>query len=178
MTETRLPHGDPAISAREDLFRHVNGAWLRDAVIPADRPGFGSFVLLRDAAESETLAAQVDDSAGVYIVPAFSGLFAPRWRADARGIIVGLTSYITKGHLARAVLEATGWQTREVVDAMDAEGIARPAIGAQAEPPHLAGAGNLLAGDQQRVCAQLDHADLVRRALLLERGMPRQRENQ
>jgi glycerol kinase len=54
-------------------------------------------------------------------VPAFSGLFAPHWRSEARGVIVGLTSYITKGHLARAVLEATGWQTREVVDAMNAD---------------------------------------------------------
>ena len=54
-------------------------------------------------------------------MPAFSGLFAPHWRPEARGIIVGLTSYITKGHLARAVLEATGWQTREVVDAMNAD---------------------------------------------------------
>ena len=54
-------------------------------------------------------------------MPAFSGLFAPHWRSEARGIIVGLTSYITKGHLARAVLEATGWQTREVVDAMNAD---------------------------------------------------------
>src|SRR5262249_61285534 len=55
------------------------------------------------------------------IVAACSGLFAPRWRSDARGVIVGLTSYITSGHLARAVLEATGWQTREVVDAMNAD---------------------------------------------------------
>ena len=54
-------------------------------------------------------------------MPAFSGLFAPHWRSEARGVIVGLTSYITKGHLARAVLEATGWQTREVVDAMNAD---------------------------------------------------------
>ena len=54
-------------------------------------------------------------------MPAFSGLYAPHWRSEARGVIVGLTSYITKGHLARAVLEATGWQTREVVDAMNAD---------------------------------------------------------
>ena len=63
----------------------------------------------------------VDDNGGCYIVPAFSGLFAPHWRSDARGVIAGLTVYITKGHLARAVLEATGWQTREVVDAMNAD---------------------------------------------------------
>ncbi|MEU6281022.1 glycerol kinase GlpK [Streptomyces sp. NPDC047028] len=77
--------------------------------------------LICSAPEIETLARTVDDNGGCYIVPAFSGLFAPRWRSDARGVIVGLTSYITKGHLARAVLEATAWQTREVVDAMNAD---------------------------------------------------------
>ncbi|GAA5035910.1 glycerol kinase GlpK [Streptomyces siamensis] len=77
--------------------------------------------LINNAPEIETLARTVEDNGGCYIVPAFSGLFAPRWRSDARGVIVGLTSYITKGHLARAVLEATGWQTREVVDAMNAD---------------------------------------------------------
>ncbi|MCT9934378.1 glycerol kinase GlpK [Planotetraspora sp. A-T 1434] len=77
--------------------------------------------LIGTAPEIETLARTVDDNGGCYIVPAFSGLFAPHWRSEARGIIVGLTSYITKGHLARAVLEATGWQTREVVDAMNAD---------------------------------------------------------
>ena len=84
--------------------------WFRD-----------SLGLISSAAEIETLARTVSDNGGCYIVPAFSGLFAPHWRSDARGIIVGLTSYITKGHLARAVLEATGWQTREVVDAMNAD---------------------------------------------------------
>jgi glycerol kinase len=63
----------------------------------------------------------VDDNGGCYVVPAFSGLFAPHWRTDARGVIAGLTGYITKGHLARAALEASAWQTREVVDAMDAD---------------------------------------------------------
>ncbi|MDO0929306.1 glycerol kinase GlpK [Streptomyces sp. TG1A-8] len=77
--------------------------------------------LISSAPEIETLARTVDDNGGCYIVPAFSGLFAPRWRSDARGVVVGLTSYITSGHLARAVLEATGWQTREVVDAMNAD---------------------------------------------------------
>ncbi|MEU8242040.1 glycerol kinase GlpK [Actinoplanes missouriensis] len=77
--------------------------------------------LIGTASEIETLAATVDDNGGCYIVPAFSGLFAPYWRSEARGVIVGLTSYITKGHLARAVLEATGWQTRDVVDAMNAD---------------------------------------------------------
>jgi glycerol kinase len=77
--------------------------------------------LINSAPEIETLARTVEDNGGCYIVPAFSGLFAPHWRSDARGVIVGLTSYITKGHLARAVLEATGWQTREVVDAVNAD---------------------------------------------------------
>ena len=83
--------------------------WFRD-----------SLGLISSAPEIETLARTVSDNGGCYIVPAFSGLFAPHWRSEARGVIVGLTSYITKGHLARAVLEATAWQTREVVDAMNA----------------------------------------------------------
>ncbi|MEV6314939.1 glycerol kinase GlpK [Streptomyces sp. NPDC051776] len=74
--------------------------------------------LISTAAEIETLASSVEDSGGAYFVPAFSGLFAPYWRSDARGVIAGLTRYVTKAHLARAVLEATAWQTREIVDAM------------------------------------------------------------
>ena len=81
--------------------------WLRD-----------NLGIIQSAPEVEQLAAGVDDNGGVYFVPAFSGLFAPYWRSDARGVIAGLTRYATKGHLARAVLEATAWQTREVVDAM------------------------------------------------------------
>jgi len=77
--------------------------------------------LITSAPEIETLARTVTDNGGCYIVPAFSGLYAPHWRSEARGVIVGLTSYITKGHLARAVLEASAWQTREVVDAMNAD---------------------------------------------------------
>ena len=91
----------------------VTGAlvqWLRD-----------NLGLIGSAPEIETLARTVDDNGGCYFVPAFSGLFAPHWRADARGVIAGLTGYITKGHLARAVLEATAWQTREVVEAMIAD---------------------------------------------------------
>ncbi|MFI0445665.1 glycerol kinase GlpK [Actinomadura sp. 6N118] len=103
---------EPAVYALEGSIA-ITGAlvqWFRD--------GLG---LIATAPEIETLARTVDDNGGCYIVPAFSGLFAPHWRSEARGIIVGLTSYITKGHLARAVLEATGWQTREVVDAMNAD---------------------------------------------------------
>ncbi len=77
--------------------------------------------LVENAAEIETLALSVADNGGCYFVPAFSGLFAPYWRSDARGVIAGLTGYVTKAHLARAVLEATAWQTREVVDAMHAD---------------------------------------------------------
>ena len=74
--------------------------------------------IIDESADIEELAASVEDNGGAYIVPAFSGLFAPYWRSDARGVITGLTRYVTKAHLARAVLEATSWQTREVVDAM------------------------------------------------------------
>jgi glycerol kinase len=84
--------------------------WLRD-----------NLGLIREAGDIEPLARTVDDSGGAYFVPAFSGLFAPYWRPDARGAIVGLTRYVNRGHLARAVLEATAFQTREVVDAMHAD---------------------------------------------------------
>jgi glycerol kinase len=77
--------------------------------------------LIGSASEIETLALTVEDNGGCYFVPAFSGLFAPHWRSDARGVIAGLTGYINKGHLARAVLEATAWQTREVVEAMGSD---------------------------------------------------------
>jgi glycerol kinase len=91
----------------------VTGAlvqWFRD-----------NMTLIGSAPEIETLARTVDDNGGCYFVPAFSGLFAPHWRSDARGVIAGLTGYITKGHIARAVLEATAWQTREVVEAMNTD---------------------------------------------------------
>ena len=84
--------------------------WLRD-----------NLGLIADAREIETLAATVDDNGGAYFVPAFSGLFAPHWRSDARGALVGLTRFVNKGHIARAVLEATAFQTREVLEAMNAD---------------------------------------------------------
>ncbi len=77
--------------------------------------------MIDSADKIEESARSVDDNGGAYFVPAFSGLFAPHWRSDARGAIVGLTRYVNKGHLARAVLEATAYQTREVVDAMNAD---------------------------------------------------------
>ncbi|MEV0649850.1 glycerol kinase GlpK [Phytomonospora sp. NPDC050363] len=84
--------------------------WLRD-----------NLGIIDSADEIEALASSVDDTGDCYIVPAFSGLYAPHWRSDARGVICGLTRYITKAHIARAVLEATCWQTREVADAMRAD---------------------------------------------------------
>jgi glycerol kinase len=102
----------PAAYALEGSIA-ITGAlvqWLRD-----------NLGLIDDSAEVETLARTVDDNGGIYFVPAFSGLFAPHWRADARGVIAGLTRYVNRGHIARAVLEATAWQTREVLDAMNAD---------------------------------------------------------
>ncbi|MDJ0391987.1 glycerol kinase GlpK [Rhodococcus sp. G-MC3] len=84
--------------------------WLRD-----------NLGMISTAADIETDARSVEDNGGAYFVPAFSGLFAPHWRADARGAIVGLTRFVNKGHLARAVLEATAYQTREVIEAMNAD---------------------------------------------------------
>jgi glycerol kinase len=80
--------------------------------------------LIATAPEIEPLARSVADNGGCYFVPAFAGLFAPHWRSDARGVIAGLTGYVSKGHIARAVLEAVAWQTREVVDAMAADALA------------------------------------------------------
>ena len=84
--------------------------WLRD-----------NLKMIGSSAEVETLARTVEDNGGAYFVPAFSGLFAPYWRSDARGVLAGLTRYVTAGHLARAVLEATAWQSKEVVDAMNSD---------------------------------------------------------
>jgi glycerol kinase len=84
--------------------------WIRD-----------NLGLISSAAEIEDLAKTVNDNGGAYFVPAFSGLFAPYWRADARGALVGLTRFVNKGHIARAALEATAFQTREVLDAVNAD---------------------------------------------------------
>jgi glycerol kinase len=75
--------------------------------------------LIEKSADIEPLARSVEDNGGIYFVPAFSGLFAPYWRNDARGVIAGLTRFVTRGHIARAVLEATAYQTREVLEAME-----------------------------------------------------------
>jgi glycerol kinase len=105
----RMQHA-PAHYALEGSVA-ITGAlvqWVRD-----------NFGLIASSPEIEALAQTVEDNGGVYFVPAFSGLYAPYWKHNARGIIAGLTRYSNKGHLARAVLEATAYQTREVVDAME-----------------------------------------------------------
>jgi glycerol kinase len=100
----------PAVYALEGSVA-VAGAlvqWLRD-----------NLGLIHQSSDVEALAATVDDNGGIYFVPAFSGLFAPHWRPDARGAIVGMTRYVNKGHIARAALEATAYQTLEVLEAME-----------------------------------------------------------
>ncbi|MBN1120717.1 MAG: glycerol kinase GlpK [Anaerolineae bacterium] len=103
---------DPAVYALEGSIA-ITGAlvqWLRD-----------NLEMIKESKDIEALAKTVDDAGGIYFVPAFSGLFAPYWKSDARGVIVGLTRYVNKGHIARAALEATAYQTREVLDAMNAD---------------------------------------------------------
>jgi len=103
-------NGQPAVYCLEGSIA-IAGAlvqWLRD-----------NLGLFSRSADIEALARTVEDSGGMYLVPAFSGLYAPHWRSDARGVMVGLTRYIHKGHLCRAALEATAYQTREVLEAMN-----------------------------------------------------------
>jgi glycerol kinase len=100
----------PAVYALEGAIA-ITGAlvqWLRD-----------NLGIIQNSAEVEALANTVQDNGGIYFVPAFSGLFAPYWKSSARGAIVGMTRYVNKGHVARAALEATAYQTREVVDVME-----------------------------------------------------------
>ena len=102
--------GQPATYALEGSIA-ITGAlvqWLRD-----------NLKMIVNSSDIEPLAREVQDNGGVYFVPAFSGLFAPYWRSDARGAILGLTRYVERGHLARAVLEASAYQTREVLEAME-----------------------------------------------------------
>jgi glycerol kinase len=84
--------------------------WLRD-----------NLKMIRSSSEVEDLAKTVEDNGGAYVVPAFSGLYAPYWKASARGVIAGLTRYVNAGHIARATLESTAFQSREVADAMNAD---------------------------------------------------------
>jgi glycerol kinase len=102
----------PAVYALEGSIA-ITGAlvqWLRD-----------NLGLIQKSSDVEDLAKSVEDNGGIYFVPAFSGLFAPYWRSDARGAIVGMTRYVNRGHIARAALEATAYQTREVLEAMEAD---------------------------------------------------------
>jgi glycerol kinase len=102
--------GQKAVYALEGSIA-ITGAlvqWLRD-----------NLGVIQKSADVETLAKTVEDSGGIYFVPAFSGLYAPYWKSNARGAIVGMTRYVNKGHIARAALEATAYQTREVLDAME-----------------------------------------------------------
>jgi len=104
--------GKPAVYALEGSIA-ITGAlvqWLRDNLGIVER-----------SSDIEPLARTVNDNGGVYFVPAFSGLYAPYWKDDARGVIAGLTRYVNKGHIARAVLEATAFQVREVLDAMETD---------------------------------------------------------
>jgi glycerol kinase len=101
---------EPAVYALEGSIA-ITGAlvqWLRD-----------NLGLIQKSSDIEALANTVEDNGGIYFVPAFSGLFAPYWKSDARGVIVGMTRYVNKGHIARAALEATAYQTREVLEAMN-----------------------------------------------------------
>ncbi|TMW64120.1 hypothetical protein Poli38472_014237 [Pythium oligandrum] len=102
----------PAVYALEGSISYAGALiqWLRD-----------NLKMVASAPEVETLAKEVEDNGGVYLVPAFSGLFAPHWRDDARGVLVGLTAYATREHIARAALESTAFQTQEVVAAMEAD---------------------------------------------------------
>jgi glycerol kinase len=110
----------PAVYCLEGSIA-ITGAlvqWLRD-----------NLGLIEKSPDIEALAATVEDNGGIYFVPAFSGLFAPYWKNEARGVIAGMTRYVNKGHIARATLEATAWQTREVLDAMNADsGVALTAL--------------------------------------------------
>lgn len=113
LTTVCYKFGDaPTVYALEGSIAMAGASvqWLRD-----------NLGLIEHASETEALAQSVDDSGGCYFVPAFSGLFAPYWRSDARGVIVGLTRYINKAHIVRATLESICYQTREVLDAMNAD---------------------------------------------------------
>jgi len=111
LTTLGYKFGDaPAVYALEGSIA-ITGAlvqWLRD-----------NLNFFEKSSQVEDLANTVEDNGGIYFVPAFSGLFAPYWKSDARGVIVGMTRYVNKGHFARAALEATAFQTREVLDAMN-----------------------------------------------------------
>ena len=104
------------IGAQEPVYALEGSIAIAGALIQWLRDNLG---LIQDSSEVEFLAREVDDNGGIYFVPAFSGLYAPYWQSDARGVIAGLTSYINKAHIARAALEATAFQTKEILEAME-----------------------------------------------------------
>src|SRR6185369_2969343 len=111
LTTVAYKIGDQPASYALEGSVAITGAlvqWIRD-----------NFGLIEKSSDIEVLARTVKDNGGIYFVPAFSGLYAPYWKDNARGVIAGLTRFTNKGHLARAVLEATAFQTREVVEAME-----------------------------------------------------------
>jgi glycerol kinase len=113
LTTVSYKFGDAPVQYALEGSIAITGAlvqWVRD-----------NLGMIKDSSEIETLARSVEDNGGVYIVPAFSGLYAPYWKDSARGVIAGLTRYVNKAHIARAVLEATAFQTKEVVEAMEAD---------------------------------------------------------
>ena len=143
----------PAVYCLEGAIA-ITGAlvqWLRD-----------NLGIISTSQEIEELAATVEDNGGIYFVPAFSGLFAPYWRGDARGAIVGMTRYVNKGHIARATLEATAWQTREVAR-RHGRRLRRHAQGAQGRRRHGlqrapdAVPGRLVAGPRDPAEGRRDH---------------------
>jgi glycerol kinase len=108
----QIGRSNPPIYALEGAVAYCGSTiqWLRD-----------NMQMISDLSESETLASKVSDNGGIYFVPAFAGLFAPYWREDARGLVIGLTAFNTKEHICRAALEATSFQVKEVVEAMQVD---------------------------------------------------------
>ena len=110
------------IGSRKAIYALEGSVAITGALVQWLRDNLG---LIGKASDVEPLAKSVEDNGGIYFVPAFSGLFAPYWRSDARGAIVGMTRYVNKGHIARAALEATAFQTREVLEAMERDSSVR-----------------------------------------------------
>ena len=136
--------------ALDVILRHKGSVAVTGSAVQWLRDQLG---IIENSAQIETLAASVSDNGGVYFVPAFSGLFAPFWRSDARGVIVGLTRAATKAHLARATLEAICYQTHDVIRAMEEE------LGTKIEILRVDGGIT-----QNRLCMQLQ-ADILQKEI-------------
>jgi glycerol kinase len=124
------------VSGQEPVYALEGSIAIAGALVQWFRDNLG---LIKTAPDIENLAGTVEDNGGMFIVPAFSGLFAPYWRDDARGVMVGLTRYIHKGHMARAVLEACAFQTRDILEAMNKD--------AGHQLPHLKVDGGMVEND-------------------------------